>query len=614
MVGFLKAFGNGLFEGFNDVMEAEDAVTKQKEIIRFQNSFKEEVIDENEYETLSYLDSSTGKMITENLYALRNRKDYNEGEFDAYRMEKFYTDEISSSEKMEAELENNPARFAALVRKGDKFAYSWHNNPKNYIKNESDGEITYNKGTQYPTVQNSWHKSRFNQIALAKVPRDDYGLPALRMETNQGVFFQNQNKPITEWGYNSKEELYKDINEMRYITNDSRSADEILASKEAGFFKTYAKLKPVIANIHASNHNLSIKNLNTLQQEFNGLVGEGDEMAPQNPYFYGNYNNQFEFLKMIAPTWLMSDSGSTYGKVKNPVKYMTKHLGLEPKAIAGRRDAAVAAGITINNLLDEFVKDDGSLIFDDTSKDGEVAKYGVAKWIVGLKEGLFGVGGLTEQMQSLASKYGVENKLTGKRAAALNAAVVKATGDPAALAIAQRDVFYELLAYQVAAAIQGGTGGRTISDADVANIKKALGISGLSTGPLQYRRLSVLKGFMKQIELLNSGYTSVGSNMKNVVAAGQMHQLLLGGNIQTYTSGSFYSVLDTKMNNLEKIGAVKPLDPNVKEKLARKYELITGVYFSNSNQVEEYITNKMLNEDDANDLRTAFSSASAPYN
>ena len=132
-------------------------------------------------------------MITENLYALRNRKDYNEGEFDAYRMEKFYTDEISSSEKMEAELENNPARFAALVRKGDKFAYSWHNNPKNYIKNESDGEITYNKGTQYPTVQNSWHKSRFNQIALAKVPTDDYGLPALRMETNEGVFFQNQN-------------------------------------------------------------------------------------------------------------------------------------------------------------------------------------------------------------------------------------------------------------------------------------------------------------------------------------------------------------------------------------------------------------------------------------
>ncbi len=617
MVSILKGILGGGFEAFNDIVEAEDAHQKEIQLINHQNSFKEQVIDDTEYETLSYLDPSTGKMVTENLYALRNRKDYNEGEFDKYRMETFFTNNISTPDYMDNLLATNPAKFAALVRKGDTFAYSWHNNPENYQKNLADGETTWNKGDQYSAVKGSWHMPRFNQIALSKIPTDDYGLPALRIETNDGVFFQNQNKPITDWGYNSKEELYKDINLLRYITNDSRSADEILSSKEAGFFKTYAKLKPVIANIHSSNHNLSLKNLGILQQEFNGVVGEGEDQKPQNEYFYGNYNNQFEFLKMVAPTWLMKDRGSTYGKIDNPVKYMTSHLGLEPKALAGRRDASIAAGITIDNLLREFVKPDGSgLIFDETSPGGEVAKYGIAKWFVQLKEGVFGVGGLTDQMQSLAMKYGVENKLSGSRAAALNKAVKDAqeTGDPSALAIAQRDVFYELLAYQVAAAIQGGTGGRTISDADVANIKKALGISGLSTGPLQYRRLSVLKGFMKQIELLNSGYTAVGSNMKNVIAAGQMHQLILGGNIQLYTTNTFYDVLDRKMKNLEKAKRVDPLDPRVKEKLARKHKIIAGhPGFSSIDQVEEYIKDKGLDENAADLLRGDFISATQPY-
>ena len=32
MVGFLAAFGKGVFEGFNDKMEAEDAFNKEREL------------------------------------------------------------------------------------------------------------------------------------------------------------------------------------------------------------------------------------------------------------------------------------------------------------------------------------------------------------------------------------------------------------------------------------------------------------------------------------------------------------------------------------------------------------------------------------------------------
>ncbi len=50
-------------------------------------------------------------------------------------------------------------------------------------------------------------------------------------------------------------------------------------------------------------------------------------------------------------------------------------------------------------------------------------------------------------------------------------------------ALAQRAYYRMMIAYQMAAAIQGGTGGRTISDQDVDNILKALGGASLTSSP-----------------------------------------------------------------------------------------------------------------------------------
>tara|TARA_Y100000361_G_C11072462_1_gene296438 strand:- start:179 stop:874 length:696 start_codon:yes stop_codon:yes gene_type:complete len=50
-------------------------------------------------------------------------------------------------------------------------------------------------------------------------------------------------------------------------------------------------------------------------------------------------------------------------------------------------------------------------------------------------------------------------------------------------ALAERKYYRMMIAYQMAAAIQGGTGGRTISDQDVDNILKALGGASLLSTP-----------------------------------------------------------------------------------------------------------------------------------
>ena len=616
MVGFFKAFGKGVFEGFNDMVEAEDAHQKQLDLITFQNSFKDEVIEDKEYETVSYLNSDTGKYVTDNLYELPNRKDFNEGEFADEKMRLFFSSNVATPQYMENLLKTNPAKFAAMVRKGDGYSYIWHNANQKF--NTVDGDTTILKGMHYPAAQPSWFKERFNQIALSKIPTDDYGLPALRIETDSGVFFQNKNVPVTDYGYESIENLYADINQLRYMTNDSRTADEILSDKEAQFFKTYKRIKPVVMSIQASCHNISLNNLFILNKEFNGVqelsqeeIAAGKVPEPVNPYFHANYNHQFEFLKMIAPSWLMKDKGSTYGKIDNPTKYIETHMGIEMKDLRGKASAASAAGITIDRLLAEFFVD-GKIIF---GKEGDVTvpKYGLAKVFVQLKEGLFGAGGLKDQMLNLAAKYNIEHLVTDERINTLEQAVVGAA-DQDALKIAERDLFYELLAYQVAAAIQGGTGGRTISDADVANIKRALGISGLSTGRLQYKRLTALRGFMKQIELLNTGYTAVGSNMKNVVAAGHMHQLILGGDIRAYTTGDFYELIDRRMGNLEQKGLVEAEDSSVTK--MKNYTMTVGdkkVTFGNVQAIREYARTNNISPEETEALVLEYNEGTKDY-
>jgi hypothetical protein len=57
------------------------------------------------------------------------------------------------------------------------------------------------------------------------------------------------------------------------------------------------------------------------------------------------------------------------------------------------------------------------------------------------------------------------------------------SNDATTRALAQRAYYRMMIAYQMAAAIQGGTGGRTISDQDVDNILKALGGASLTSTP-----------------------------------------------------------------------------------------------------------------------------------
>jgi hypothetical protein len=541
MVGFFKAFGKGVFEGFNDMVEAEDAHQKQIDLIKLQNSFKDEVIDPLSYEEVSYTDQN-GIRQTQRLYPIGDRTNMSDTEFRDKRYEAFYNSQYATPETMDKLISNQPDFAGAIIRLQDKFAYDIHNNSRE--ENKSTGRVTYNRGLAFPAAQGTFFENRFNTIARGFVPLDDYGLPMLKVEAVNGDFYMKHSyTSIKEgWGYDTKEELEKAAYGLKVRTADARSIEEILGAYSPEYWKVYAQAEPVFAKIQANGQYLDSDSADALYNIFNKTNDKGEYI---NPIIGGNASKQLELLRMAAPEIMLNVFGSKLEHITDPVKYLTKTLGIDPEQARAKATSANDAILTITQLMELLFEKDRVTL----KTEGQVPLFGLPAIVKKFTQGVFGGDGLITQVESLLGKYDMKLENRDNTVARLQEKFgARATDRDAQLdGILEREVLYELLAYQVAAAIQGGTGGRTISDADVANIKRALGIGGLATGEIQAKRLGTLLGFMEKISILNSGFTKVGGGMKSVVAAGHLHEILMGGDINTYTSAQFEQAVKREM-------------------------------------------------------------------
>ena len=70
--------------------------------------------------------------------------------------------------------------------------------------------------------------------------------------------------------------------------------------------------------------------------------------------------------------------------------------------------------------------------------------------------------------------------------------------------LATRKLYMYLAAYQMAAAIQGGTGGRTISDQDVENMLNAFNFDGITTPQKELAAVRAAKSMMLRISVIDS--------------------------------------------------------------------------------------------------------------
>lgn len=95
--------------------------------------------------------------------------------------------------------------------------------------------------------------------------------------------------------------------------------------------------------------------------------------------------------------------------------------------------------------------------------------------------------------------------------------------------IAAKFNFYKsMLAYQLAVAIQGGTGGRTVSDQDVDNMKNAFGDRLFQNNMIQISVLKEVKSFVQEIITSNGYYLDAAGQSDGIdhaIAANAFHKL-----------------------------------------------------------------------------------------
>tara|TARA_R100000008_G_C3586169_1_gene172483 strand:- start:1910 stop:3922 length:2013 start_codon:yes stop_codon:yes gene_type:complete len=235
-------------------------------------------------------------------------------------------------------------------------------------------------------------------------------------------------------------------------------------------------------------------------QEINEKVEEKEQITLDDIY------NMF---KLAAPNQTYEEDLISRKDMPEGANFMEKyfkHIDLEKLMI--RRDASQNVIDTTQYILDDIDN------YEDQA--GVYAPIGrAATWISGLVAGFFGdEANVPQQVIGLVSGYkdkydldtakGVQAKLT------MYAKDMNKTGMSEAAALGARHRFYKyMLAYQLAVAIQGGTGGRTVSDQDVENMLNAIGDSLFANGRVQMNVLQTIQNFAKDIHQKNQYWLNV---------------------------------------------------------------------------------------------------------
>ena len=166
-----------------------------------------------------------------------------------------------------------------------------------------------------------------------------------------------------------------------------------------------------------------------------------------------------------------------------------------------------------------------------------------ASIVAAARNGFVKVGAFVTAPDQLANTERFQNMTDGERAAAIEASTaararngrlfqrilkdmsadpnemvtVEGVGQVSKRLLAVRQYYKFILAYQVAAAIQGGTGGRTISDQDVENILSALNFDTFSTPEAEKATLNEVIRMMNRIAVVDGAYSS--GNVSDIYAA-----------------------------------------------------------------------------------------------
>jgi hypothetical protein len=571
MVSPFMAFSKGLFQGYNEQRNMERRFHYDMALNDFQ--LKQKIKQPAMFQIIGQ--DSGGKMTTHNLFEMPNK--------DIYATEPERQDEIltrffnSTNDKMlDALQEKDEAGYYDLIAKGDILFNNWvKRNTKQ--STQPNGKTQYTWGDTFALSANHPLGARFKKIAMGQLPMSlDRDKIVRNYRATNGEYYEAINmKEYGEAFQNDKNLLINTILDIHQDNGNNlgRGVDEIvddyINKYKPEYFQAYAQASEHFQNVRFSNGALDQDARLGIQEIINTPKYELLFKDPDGSY---NLENIHKFLRLGSSSVHRIDSGGpTYVTINSADEYIKTVMqyknGLED--VQARGDATIMALDTLTELEQMYPPElqamelrNGILVdptgvnketYDPNTEEGKkklADKFftGVTANIVTTLVGALSEEGAWGQIQSLIGSanltFGKNDSLKTKMRATFMSRIKGPAGN-----ISTRKMLQEILIYQVAAALQGGTGGRTISDNDVARISNALGNTLFSTPEMQYSRLSTLKRMLLRMYEVNQAYANA-RDVQGIKAADMLSKMLLGARLDQMNSRTMAKLITTELEQV----------------------------------------------------------------
>lgn len=278
--------------------------------------------------------------------------------------------------------------------------------------------------------------------------------------------------------------MYSNYNNMVYADQTQGSAENEKILNSQGIMPN----KHYNSGILNESEKLHFKAVNLI-----GINGK-----PINIYNYGDMQKVHAGLSLIMPN-------TNANGVRQSVDKLIENSGLDRKAIDAKYVSAEQAISTIDaiqKLYDEFPDLPSGQAGNFFARMFEISKFGETGNFGSVIMGMFKDYEFTGHTKNNSYMKRMEKNLDNITEMMGREEPLSAQ-DAKLLANNQKEAYTALLAYQMAAAIQGGTGGRTISDQDVENIKRAMGKTFFDYREGAEGRLAAFRNVVQKIASVN---------------------------------------------------------------------------------------------------------------
>lgn len=501
MVSPFMAFARGALEGYNELQAQKAAYAAELAKEQLKQDGKEKA---KEVPKFTILDSAGVAHTYFDLNQADTAEERDTANFDNFIKNKQLITDVNNWK------DSDPVAFNSAKSAMADFSLRYLGNLKKY--DEKEGR--YLSVTPEINQAHKQHPFRniFANIANGMAPNVNSETIIRNYTDNKGrLFFEKEDFIPEEWGYNTKNDLYTSAYDLQRTKKDSdRDLNYYITTYEPSMWKGYAQTADVFSRMRAQGGQLMGRDVEQLEatlssnpyfKNMEGILpdlatGKITEESIINAPFHADRVN--ELITMGSSVNHKRTQDAFHYWTITSTKDLAKELGIGDTSVFGERARAARDSLDTIARLAQLYENSG-----DTPLLGTFLGGGAT-----LIQNVFGIEGTIDQLGDLLtnfdSTYGTkaEAGLSEKMASRIKGS---ALGDKAEN-YSRRQVLMELLAYQIAAAIQGGTGGRTISDTDVKRISAALGVTVFASKRINMARLSELANVMDNISKVSTYY------------------------------------------------------------------------------------------------------------